>query len=97
MRRSFLYLAPLALLLALGLAACGNKGPLVYATPVQDIDDGEGIDDGDEADEADEAGETSTGEAADPDDTDVEDGVPAEPLGDTDPTGAAPPLDPGHG
>lgn len=38
MRRSSLLLAPLALLLALGLAACGNKGPLVYAPLPADDD-----------------------------------------------------------
>jgi len=38
MRRFPILIAPLALLLALNLVACGNKGPLVRAVDVEDVD-----------------------------------------------------------
>ena len=38
MRRFPILVAPLALLLAFNLVACGNKGPLVRAVDVEDID-----------------------------------------------------------
>ena len=44
MRRSSMLLAPMALLFALLLAACGNKGPLVYA-PAPDDEDVEAVED----------------------------------------------------
>lgn len=77
MRRSFLYLAPLALLLALGLAACGNKGPLVYAP----LPAAEEVDEADGSGRADEAGEGAESDPAGADQAlPPVDGVPPAPL-----------------
>src|SRR5690606_10128934 len=110
MRRSSLFLAPMALLLVLTLAACGNKEPLVYATPAQDIDDIE-----DDADLADDEQAHGTGEARgdgpaaidepavdDADDADADDGDgdgsdPESPVDDAGPAAVPPATDPGPG
>ena len=41
MRRFSIFLAPLALLFALNLAACGNKGPLVRASDAEQMEEAE--------------------------------------------------------
>ncbi|HRO26749.1 MAG TPA: lipoprotein [Luteimonas sp.] len=47
MRKSSLLLAPLALVLALNLVACGNKGPLVRPS-VDDVEEYDAVEDVDE-------------------------------------------------
>jgi len=88
MRRFPLSHAPLALLLVLTLAACGNKGPLVRAVdpdaiePVEEVEDVEEVEVEEEVDiDVDAADEA----AEDP----VEDGEPVEVP--------PPPADPGNG
>ncbi len=51
MRRFPVLLVPLALLFALNLAACGNKGPLVRAVDAQDVEDAEDVEE-EEAEQA---------------------------------------------
>lgn len=77
MRRSSLLLAPLALLLALGLAACGNKGPLVYAPlpAAEEVDEADGSGGADEAGEGAESDPAGADQALPP-----VDGVPPAPL-----------------
>ena len=86
MRRFPMLLAPLALLFALTLAACGNKGPLVRA-----VDDGQDIEDVGEAEDAEDLDVEDAGQAPAADDP-VD--APAE---DAEQTDAPPPADPDHG
>lgn len=92
MRRFPTLLAPLALLsLALTLAACGNKGPLIRASEAAAMDEAAELErDADAATLEDDAGEEPPAET--PPEDPVED--------DADATGAEvppPPADPGHG
>lgn len=64
MRRSSMLLAPMALLFALVLAACGNKGPLVYA-PAPDDEHVEEVEESGEPEAIDDAGTSEDGDPAD--------------------------------
>jgi|SRR5690554_4022830 len=77
MRRFPIFTAPLALLLALSLVACGNKGPLVRAGDVEETDV-EAVEDVEDTDEAEEAeGDVTEGDPVDDADADPVDVPPA--------------------
>ena len=91
MRRFPILLAPLALLsLALTLAACGNKGPLVRASEAAAMEEEAAeLEADDAATVDDDAGEAPLAEA-----------LPEDPVEDADADPAVvppPPADPGHG
>lgn len=91
MRRFSIFLAPLALLFALSLAACGNKGPLVRASDAEQMEEAEVEED------VDVDGDVADDDAAD-DDAAVDE-VDADPVeGAEDPVEVPPPpADPGNG
>ncbi|WP_202845357.1 LPS translocon maturation chaperone LptM [Luteimonas saliphila] len=91
MRTSTSILAPLALLLAFNLAACGNKGPLVRpsADVIEDVEDVEDVEELEQS--SDDEPVADPDEAAPPEDI---------PVGDTDEDAgvdAPPPAEPDHG
>lgn len=83
MRRFPILLAPLALLLAFNLVACGNKGPLVRPSDIEDVedvsDDEPELEEEQAADPEDEALDESDGQADDTSDDPVEVPSPADP------------------
>ena len=88
MRRFPILVAPLALLLAFNLVACGNKGPLVRAVDVEDVDveeaedaeDAEDIEQAeDDAVEGDPVGDADADADADTDEVDIDVPPPADP------------------
>ncbi len=76
MRRFPILLAPLALMLAFNLVACGNKGPLVRPSDIEDVedvsDDEPELEEEQAADPEDEALDESDGQAEDTSDDPVE-------------------------
>ena len=96
MRRFPILLAPLALLLALNLVACGNKGPLVRPSDIEDVEDVADDDVGAVEEEAGEEPADTSWDAADDaagdsdadDDTEMDDDPAEVPQ---------PPADPGNG
>ena len=96
MRRFPLSRLPLVLSLALLLAACGNKGPLVLPTPADEVEE---IDEVDEAEDVDviEDVETDDGERTEAVEEVIEQ-TTEDPLGEGDPVEVPPPsADPGNG
>ena len=91
MRRFPILVAPLALLLAFNLVACGNKGPLVRAVDVEDVDveEAEDVEDieqaeddaveGDPVDDADADADADVDADADTDEVDIDVPPPADP------------------
>jgi predicted small lipoprotein YifL len=85
MRISTSILAPLALLLVLNLAACGNKGPLVRpsAEPIEDVEDVEPA--------------SEDAPVADPDETTPVEDIPVEDTDEDAGVDPPPPADAGPG
>ena len=83
MRRFPILLAPLALLLAFNLVACGNKGPLVRPSDIEDVedvsDDEPELEEEQAADPEDEVLDETDGQAEDTSDDAVEVPPPADP------------------
>lgn len=98
MRRFPLSRLPLVLSLALLLAACGNKGPLVLPTPadeVEEIDEVEDVEDVEDVDVIEDV-ETDDGERTEAVEEVIEQ-TTEDPLHDGDPVEVPPPADPGNG
>ena len=93
MRRFPLSRLPLVLSLALLLAACGNKGPLVLPTPADEIEE---IDEVEEVDELEDV-ETDDGDRTEAVEEVIEETTEV-PVEDGDPVEVPPPpADPGNG
>ena len=90
MRRFPILLAPLALLFALNLVACGNKGPLVRPSDIEDVEEVADDDVG--------AVEEAAGEEPEDASWDGDDAADDEAGMDGNPPGVPPPpADPGNG
>ena len=89
MRRFPLSRLPLVLSLALLLAACGNKGPLVLPTPADQVEEVEEIEEVEDV-------QTGDGERTEAVEEVIEQ-TTEDPLHDGDPVEVPPPADPGNG
>ena len=89
MRRFPLSRLPLVLSLALLLAACGNKGPLVLPTPADQVEEVEEIEEVEDV-------QTGDGERTEAVEEVIEQ-TTGEPVDDGDPVEVPPPADPGNG
>lgn len=93
MRRFPLSRLPLVLSLALLLAACGNKGPLVLPTPADEVEEIDEVEDVDVIEDV----ETDDGERTEAVEEVIEQ-TTEDPLGEGDPVEVPPPpADPGNG
>ena len=92
MRRFPLSRLPLVLSLALLLAACGNKGPLVLPTPADEVEEIDEVEDVDVIEDV----ETDDDERAEAVEEVIEQ-TTEDPLHDGDPVEVPPPADPGNG
>lgn len=88
MRTSRSILAPLALLLAFNLAACGNKGPLVRPS-ADEIEDAEVVEELEQA--------SDDEPVADPDEAVPLEDIPGDDTGEDAGVDAPPPAEPDHG